>query len=254
GVSAVITVHGDFEDGRQVVMATEHGVIKKTPLSAFKNPMKRGIIALKIDEGDSLIGVAVTNGEQDILIATANGQAIRFNESAVRSMGRTARGVRGITLSRKDTVCSLVVVDEVYPDGEEPTILTLCEKGYGKRTPVSDYRITNRGGKGIINIRTSPRNGAVIGVKSVSVKDQLIMVTQQNKIMRTNISNISSMGRATQGVKIISVAAADDIVVAMAKIDSTLDEYEFSEEENEGGEEQGAAPAAPAKPDAPAES
>lgn len=251
GVSAVITVHGDFEDGRQVVMATELGVIKKTKLSAFKNPMKRGIIALKIDEGDSLIGVAVTNGEQDILIATANGQAIRFNESAVRSMGRTARGVRGITLSRKDTVCSLVVVDEVTADGEEPTILTLCEKGYGKRTPVSDYRITNRGGKGIINIRTSPRNGAVIGVKSVSVKDQLIMVTQQNKIMRTNISNISSMGRATQGVKIISVAAADDIVVAMAKIDSTLDEYEFTEEENEGGEVQGTAPAAP---DAPTES
>lgn len=237
GVSAVIPVHGDFEDGRQVVMATKLGVIKKTALSAFKNPMKRGIIALKIDEDDSLIGVAITNGKQDVIIATANGQAIRFNESTVRSMGRTARGVRGITLSRKDTVCSLVVVDEVS-EGEAPTILTLCEKGYGKRTPVEDYRVTNRGGKGIINIRTSPRNGAVIGVKSVSADDQIIMVTQQNKIMRTNISNISSMGRATQGVKIISVGGKDDVVVAMAKIDSKLDEYEFTEEEN------GEAPAA----------
>lgn len=233
GVSAVIPVHGDFEDGRQVVMATQLGVIKKTALSAFKNPMKRGIIALKIDEDDSLIGVAITNGKQDVIIATANGQAIRFNESTVRSMGRTARGVRGITLSRKDTVCSLVVVDEVS-EGEAPTILTLCEKGYGKRTPVEDYRVTNRGGKGIINIRTSPRNGAVIGVKSVSADDQIIMVTQQNKIMRTNISNISSMGRATQGVKIISVGGKDDVVVAMAKIDSKLDEYEFTEEENNG--------------------
>jgi DNA gyrase subunit A len=229
-VSAVIPMHGDFEDGRQVVMATRFGVIKKTNLAAFKNPMKRGIIALKIDEGDCLIGVALTNGKQDILLATSNGQAIRFHEAAVRSMGRTARGVRGIKLSKTDQVCSLVVVDEANEEGQQPTILTLCEKGYGKRTPVNDYRITNRGGKGIINIRASARNGKVVGVKSVDVSDQVIMVTQQNKIMRTNIDNISSMGRATQGVKIISVTAADDVVVAMAKIDSTLDEYEFHDE------------------------
>jgi DNA gyrase subunit A len=241
-VAEIIPMAGDFADGREVVMATRQGVIKKTKLAAFKNPMKRGIIALKIDEDDELIGVALTNSKQDILLATAKGQAIRFHESAVRSMGRNARGVRGITLKKSDTVCSLVVVNEESEEGEQPTILTLCEKGYGKRTPVNDYRITNRGGKGIINIRTSPRNGSVVGVKSVKVEDQIIMVTQQNKIMRTKISNISSMGRATQGVKIISVNVADDIVVAVAKIDSNLDEYEYTEEEEsteEGSTEAG---------------
>lgn len=224
-ISAVIPMQGEFDDDRQVVMATAMGVIKKTSLSAFKRPMKRGIIALKIEDGDQLIGVALSNGSQDVLIATKRGQAIRFNEDTVRSMGRNARGVKAIKLAKTDEVVSLVVIHERLEDGTVPTILTVCAKGYGKRTPIADYRVTNRGGKGIINIRTSPRNGEVVAVKSVVEDDQLIMVTALNKLMRTDVSNISVMGRATQGVKLISLdTKTKDRVVAVARVDSDLGE------------------------------
>lgn len=229
-VSAVISMRGEFDDDRYFVMVTRNGTIKKTALSAFARPMKRGIIALKIADGDELMAVKVSNGNDHCLIATQKGQAICFKEDTVRAMGRTARGVRGINLADGDEVVSLVVIRD--KDEAAPTVLTICERGYGKRTKIEDYRITNRGGKGIINIRTSSRNGRVVSVSSVSEKDQIIMVTQKNKLMRTDVSNISVMGRATQGVKIISIDGKDDAVMAMARVSHALgEEFEFDHDD-----------------------
>ena len=187
---------------------------------------------------DDLIGVAISNGDQDIILATVMGQAIRFPEDTVRSMGRTARGVRGIKLRKGDEVCSLVVVREKSDDDKPPTVLTVCEYGCGKRTTVKDYRITNRGGKGIINIRTSKRNGNVVAVKAVHEDDQLIMVTAHNKLMRTDVGNISVMGRATQGVKLISLDSKDgDYVAAVARVDSELGEIESEGDDGDEGDD-----------------
>ena len=198
-------------DGRQLVMVTRNGVIKKTELSAYGNPKKGGIIAINLDEGDKLIGVKLTNGKQDIIIGTAQGKAIRFNEEDARSMGRVTHGVKAITLKEDDTVKGMVIVDE------NATLLTVCENGFGKRTDFSAYSAQHRGGQGVINIKTTERNGNVVALIDVRDEDELIMITAKGMVIRTPANSIRSIGRNTQGVKLFSVDE-DDKVVSVARV------------------------------------
>jgi DNA gyrase subunit A len=211
-VTSLIPVKGEFGDDRFLVMATAQGVIKKTLLSAFKRPRKAGVIALKLDEGDELVGVRITKGEGQLVLATRHGKAIRFPEVTVRGMGRTARGVKGITLQAGDEVMSLVVVGA---DG--PYLLTVCELGYGKRTATEEYRETNRSGKGIRNIKITPRNGNVVGVIAVKPGDQAMLITTSGKLIRITVDDVSAIGRSTQGVRIIRIDEGEQ-VAAVAKV------------------------------------
>jgi DNA gyrase subunit A len=198
-------------DGRQLVMVTRNGVIKKTELSAYGNPKKGGIIAINLDEGDKLIGVKLTNGKQDIIIGTERGKAIRFNEEDARSMGRVTHGVKAITLKKDDKVKGMVIVDE------NATLLTVCENGFGKRTDFSAYSAQHRGGQGVINIKTTERNGNVVALIDVRDEDELIMITAKGMVIRTPANSIRSIGRNTQGVKLFSVDE-DDKVVSVARV------------------------------------
>jgi DNA gyrase subunit A len=195
------------EEGQQfIVMGTRKGVIKKTDLSAFRNPRSGGIIAIGVEEGDAVIAVAQTSGGDEILIGTRDGMAIRFPESDARSMGRTAHGVRGINLREGDEVVGMEVV---RPGG---AVLTVAENGYGKRTELDEYRVQSRGGVGIINIQTSDRNGRVVGVAYVHEGDELMLITQQGKILRMVTDSIRAIGRATQGVRLIEIEEGDRVV------------------------------------------
>jgi DNA gyrase subunit A len=205
------------DDQLYVVMGTRKGVIKKTDLTAFRNPRADGIIAMGVDEGDSVIAVELSGGREQIFIGTRNGMAIRFDETDVRSMGRTAYGVRGITLRDDDEVVGMEVV---RPGG---TVLTVAQNGYGKRTELDEYRLTSRGGFGVINIQTSDRNGKVVGIVFVHDDDQLMLISQQGMILRTRAGDIRSIGRATQGVRLIEMEEGD-MVVAVAKLAEREDE------------------------------
>ncbi|MBI2191858.1 MAG: DNA gyrase subunit A [Planctomycetes bacterium] len=193
-------------DDRTVVMATRQGYVKRTPLESFSRPMRRGIRAISLDEGDCLIGVDLTGGQQEVLLATADGTAIRFRESDVRCMGRTARGVRGIRLRPGDRVIDLVVAD---PDA---SLLTVCENGFGKCTQPKAYRAQSRGGQGVINIKTTERNGKVVGMMAVRDEDDLMMVTQAGMIVRVPVKTIRVVGRNTQGVRLIRLKEGDRLV------------------------------------------
>src|SRR4051812_27896394 len=181
----------DFEDeGKHLFFATCQGVVKKTLLKAFGNVMKKGIIAIGLEPKDRLIGVAVTNGNDQILLATREGMAIRFDESDVRDMGRPAAGVSGADLANKDVVVDLVVIPHGQETGDnQVTVLTACENGYGKRTPVEDYRLTRRGAKGVINIKTTERNGPVVGVKPVRDGDELMMISKMGQVVRIGVTD-----------------------------------------------------------------
>ncbi|HVX84833.1 MAG TPA: DNA gyrase subunit A [Phycisphaerae bacterium] len=205
----------DFEDeGKHLFFATCQGVVKKTLLKAFGNVMKKGIIAIGLESKDRLIGVAVTNGNDQILLATRNGMAIRFDESDVRDMGRPAGGVSGADLEEKDEVVDLVVIPHGQETGDnQVTVLTACENGYGKRTPVEEYRLTRRGAKGVINIKTTDRNGPVVGVKPVRDGDELMMITKGGQVVRIGVSGeLREMGRNTQGVRLLRLDQGDRLV------------------------------------------
>ncbi len=200
-----------FEAGKYVVMGTRKGEIKKTELTQFANPRRDGIRAMTIPDDDQVIEADITDGTNDIILATRKGLAIRFSEDRIRSMGRTAYGVRGISLAKDDEVVGMVVV-------KRPTsLLTVTENGYGKRSLISDYRLTNRGGKGVINIRTTARNGEVVAVKEVVDQDGLMLITQKGMVIRQEIKAIKVIGRATQGVKLIGLKN-DDVVTDVARI------------------------------------
>ncbi len=208
-INSVLAVR-TFAD-KFVVMATRNGIIKKTALGAYSHPRANGIIAIKIDPDDELIGAALTNGNDNIILGTRNGMSIRFNEKDVRPMGRSARGVKGITLSKGDQVVDMAVVE---PGG---TILTVCENGYGKRTPIDEYRIQSRGGKGIINIKTTERNGKVVAVKAVRDEDELMLITAKGIVIRFGLKKIRPIGRNTQGVRLIKCDEGDKLV-AVARV------------------------------------
>ncbi len=216
-IASIINVSG-FDDegetegkGRQLVMATRNGVIKKTRLSAYSNPRTTGVIAIKLDPNDDLIGAVLTSGRDHIILGTQEGMTIRFDEKQVRSMGRASRGVRGIKLRPKDAVVGMVIAEE------KASLLTVCEKGYGKRTTLDNYRSQSRGGIGLKNIKTSERNGKVVALKAVQNKDDLLMITANGIVIRTGLDQIRSIGRNTQGVRLIKLKDGDKLV-AVEKI------------------------------------
>jgi len=193
-------------DGRQLVMVTKRGTIKKTALEAFSRPKRGGIIAIGLDPDDELVAVRITGGEDDLIIGTRDGRALRFSEQTVRSMGRTARGVRGIRLRQGDEVVGLVVVDP------RATLLSVCENGYGKRTPYDRYTRHGRGGQGVLNIKATQRNGKVVGILDVTETDHVMAMTSGGMVVRMRAADISCMGRGTQGVRIMSLKEGDRVV------------------------------------------
>ncbi len=218
-LAAVLVVRDFSDEAKHLVMTTAKGIIKKTLLKAYGNPMKRGIIAIGLDKGDSVIGVGVTNGKDQIVLATRGGMAVRFEETEVRDMGRQAGGVKGVELDKDDAVVEMVIVPQGLDHGDnQVTLLTACEHGYGKRTRVEEYRLTHRGGKGVINIRTTDRNGAVVSVKPVNDADELMMITRNGQVVRIGVTGeLREMGRATQGVRLIRLDE-DDILVNVARV------------------------------------
>jgi DNA gyrase subunit A len=198
-ITAVLPVK-EFEEDKYVFMATRQGTVKKTPLSDFSRPMKRGIIAVTLDEGDYLIGVAKTDGTHDVMLFSDSGKAVRFDENDVRAMGRGARGVRGMTLDETQSVIAMLVAES-----EDQSVLTATENGYGKRTPVAEYTRHGRGTKGMIAIQTSERNGRVVSAVLVNPTDEIMLITTGGVLVRTRVSEIREMGRATQGVTLINI-------------------------------------------------
>src|SRR5262249_29737198 len=190
-----------FDPGWYVVMATRSGTIKKTDLEAFGNIRATGIRPPTPDEDDALTSVRLTNGEMDILVASRNGYAVRFREDKVRPMGREARGVRGIALRENDALVGMAT----FPRDSDLSLLTVCARGHGKRTRLDEYPTKNRGGMGVITIRTSERNGKVVAVRVVSDEDHLILITDKGKLIRVPVSALKTLGRATQGVRIMRV-------------------------------------------------
>ena len=210
-VTAFLPVR-EFTDGHFVVMATRNGVVKKTALSAYSNPRSTGIIALTLDEGDELISTVLTDGERDLLICSRYGQGIRFRERDVRSMGRTARGVRGINLRKGDSVVGMEVVnDAAY-------LLTATEFGFGKRTSMKEYNPIGRGGKGVRAVRVSEKVGELVGVLQVGSEEEIMAITDKGRLIRVPVDGISVYSRASQGVKLIDLSDSDEKIVSVALI------------------------------------
>lgn len=201
----------EFQDDHYVVSVTANGYVKKTDLMAYSNVRTTGIIALKLEDGDSLVACSITNGKQEVLIATKFGKAIRFSEDEIRPMGRASRGVTGIRFEEADEVIGMEVLSG------NSTILSVCENGYGKRTPLEEYRTQSRGGKGIYTIKVTDRNGPVVGILQVEEKDDLMIMTSSGKITRFNVNEVGIIGRLTQGVKLMSVEA-NEKVISLCKV------------------------------------
>ncbi|MFA6303141.1 MAG: DNA gyrase subunit A [Legionella sp.] len=219
-INAMLPVR-EYTEGLFVFMATKKGTVKKVPLDAFSRPRSNGIIAVDLDEDDSLVGVDITDGERDIMLFTDAGKVIRFPESKVRPMGRTARGVRGIRIEADQSVKSLVIV---HPTG---TILTATENGYGKRTEVEEYRVSGRGGQGVISIQVTERNGKVVRSLQVNDSDEAMLITDKGTLVRFRVNELSIIGRNTQGVRLINVSSGE-LVVGMQKIQElSEDDAEF---------------------------
>ena len=198
-----------FDDDHFVFMATSLGTVKKTALSDFSNPRKAGIIAVDLDEGDYLIGAAVTHGSHDVMLFSDAGKAVRFLETDVRAMGRTARGVRGMALEDGQKVIAMLVAD--VADGEHRSVLTATENGYGKRTPLIEHTRHGRGTKGMIAIQASERNGKMVAAILVEKGDEIMLITTGGVLVRTRVDEIREMGRATQGVTLIGVEDDDTL-------------------------------------------
>ncbi len=229
-VTATLPVK-EFRDDRFVVMATRQGVIKKTELSAYGNPRQGGIIALSLDQGDKLIGVQITDGQREILLGTRQGIVIRFKEEEVRPMGRTAYGVRGITLEEGNEVIGM---ETITPDSTT-SILTVTEGGYGKRTPVTEYRIQGRGGKGIISVKTTERNGLAVGFLQVRDEDEIVLMAAKGKILRCKVDDIRQIGRNTQGVRLLDLED-DDRVIGVARLAESAERDDSLSGNGDGGQ------------------
>jgi len=236
--TAVLPV-SEFEE-KFVFFATAKGTVKKTALGAYSRPRPSGIIAIALDPDDTLINVRITSDDDQIVLGTRDGMAVRFKQEDVRAMGRNAGGVRGITLKRDDTVVDLAVIRPGM------SLLTICENGFGKRTDIEEYRLTKRGGSGVINIKATDRNGSVVALRSVTDEDELMVITANGIMLRTAVSNTREIGRATQGVRIIRLDEGDR-VVGVARVAK-----EDEESPAEGAE--GAEGAAPGVPESPADS
>jgi DNA gyrase subunit A len=219
----------EFVEDKFIMMATRQGVVKKTSLMEYSHPRVGGIIALNLDDGDKLISVALTDGRQDVLLASSTGKSIRFSEEDVRTVGRVSRGVRGMTLEEDDVVIGMAILNEHFTDS---TLFTVTENGYGKRTEIAEYRRQTRGGKGVITIKTTERNGCVVDIKQVSDENDLMIITDQGKILRVPVAGFSIIGRNTQGVRLM-VKEENERVVAVARLDEKEEETETDELEEE---------------------
>jgi DNA gyrase subunit A len=216
-IAAAVPV-GDLQEDSFVTTVTAHGYTKRTPATEFENILSTGIIAADVDADDALVDAAVTDGDGDLLIATREGMSIRFDETEVRSMGRNARGVKGVELRGDDVVAGLVAADDSGRD-----LLTVTENGYGKRTPLAEYRTQSRYGKGLVDIDTGDRNGPVVAVADVTADDHLIVMSEGGQIMRTRAGEISTVGRNTKGVRIMDLDETDT-VACMATVDTDCEE------------------------------
>ena len=197
----------NFEENAYILLATRQGVVKKTELSAFSSPRKKGVYAINIDEGDEVIAARLTKESQQIMLFTKNGMAVRFDQGQVRPMGRVARGVRGATLRNgNDAIVSCEIV------GGTESLLVVCTKGFGKRSWVEDFRKTNRGGVGVRSIITNDRNGLVVGAVSVTDKDGVVMMSNTGQTLRINMNDVRVMGRSTQGVRLVNLHEGDYLV------------------------------------------
>ena len=220
----------DYVDSMYVVMVTKNGVIKKTSLEAYSRPRVNGVNAIEIREDDQLLEARLTTGESEIMIATKNGKCIRFPEEKVRAVGRTSIGVRGITLEDNDEVIGMIIANDL----EKESVLVVSEKGYGKRTAVEDYRVTNRGGKGVITLNITEKTGKLIAIQNVTDEDGLMIINKSGVAIRMAVEELRVMGRNTQGVKLINLKGSDEIA-AVAKVEMDKD-VEDAEEQTEEGE------------------
>jgi DNA gyrase subunit A len=239
-ISAMLSIK-EFEEGKFVFMATSLGTVKKTSLALFSRPRANGIIAVALDPGDKLVGVAITDGTKDILLFTTGGKAIRFIEDEVRPMGREAAGVRGVKLSEEQRVNALIVAEQGY-------ILTASENGFGKLTPLEDYPRHGRGGQGVIALQVTERNGRMIGALLVSLDDEIMLMSSSGALVRTPVKDISVVGRNTQGVRLIRLEEGDQLS-GLERIDGLVAEgdadpadAELEAGEPEGGEAAGGDP------------
>ena len=218
-VAAILRVKDFEEEGASILLATKRGVVKKTVLSAFSNPRRKGVYALNIDEGDELIAARMAHPSEQIMLFTRNGMAVRFDESLVRSVGRVARGVCGVSLKNQDD--KVIGCEVVIP---EDTILVVCENGFGKRSKVDDFRQTNRGGIGVRSIITSDRNGMVVAALSVTDSDSVILMSGSAQAVRIPMHDVRVMGRSTQGVRLVNIKEEGDNVVGAQKIEAVAEE------------------------------
>ncbi len=225
-----------FDENHYVFMATALGTVKKTPLDNFSRPMKRGIIAVNLDEGDYLIGAAITDGQHDVMLFSDAGKAVRFDEADVRAMGREARGVRGMQLDGDQRVIAMLVAES-----ETQSVLTATENGFGKRTPIAEYTRHGRAGKGMIAIQTSERNGKVVGAVLVDPNDEIMLITDKGVLVRTRVAEVREMGRATQGVTLIAVDDGSQLAGLQRIVESDVGEdgAEGSEEAEAADDAQG---------------
>jgi DNA gyrase subunit A len=246
-ITVILPIKG-YQDDQYVFMATSLGTVKKTRLSDFSNPRKAGIIAVDLNENDFLVGAAITDGKHDVMLFSDAGKAVRFDENDVRPMGRTARGVRGMNLAAEQNVIAMLVAPAEASDGAvvaedgaaaPSSVLTATENGFGKRTPIAEYTRHGRGTKGMIAIQTSERNGKVVAASLVSPEDQIMLITTGGVLVRTRVSEIREMGRATQGVTLISVDEGTRLsgLQRIAESDSDDDADESGDEVDTAGGE-----------------
>ncbi|MBO4561820.1 MAG: DNA gyrase subunit A, partial [Bacteroidaceae bacterium] len=215
-----------------LVFCTQNGVIKKTILQDYSRPRQNGINAINLNEGDKVINVLLTDGNKEIIIANRNGRAIRFNESTVRSMGRTSTGVRGMTLDEdgEDQVVGMIAVDEQ----PEETIMVVSEQGYGKRSEIEDYRKTNRGGKGVKTLNITDKTGKLVSIQAVTDDNDLVIINKSGITLRVSVADFRVMGRATQGVRLINLEKRNDQIGSICKVDSEPVEEDLPVEGGEG--------------------
>lgn len=235
GLNAILRLRGlddeEFVNSHNVVFATKNGTIKKTSLEAYSRPRANGVIAINIAEGDEVVDVRLTNGKNEIIMANKNGRAVRFNEETVRAMGRTATGVRGMKLDGDDDqVVGMIVVN----DAETENVMVVSETGYGKRSSVEDYRVTNRGGKGVKTLNITEKTGRVVAIKIVNDDNDLMIINKSGITIRLAVSEVRVMGRATQGVRLINLSKKNDVIASVCKVMSS--ELEAAAEEESRSE------------------
>lgn len=222
-----LTTDTEFINSHFLLFCTKKGVIKKTSLEAYSRPRANGVNAITLREDDGLIQVCLTNGDREVVIANRNGRAIRFHESAVREMGRTAAGVRGMTLDEdgEDEVVGMICIK----DKEQESILVVSEQGYGKRSSIDDYRITNRGGKGVKTINITEKTGKLVAIKNVTDENDLMIINKSGITLRMKVNDLHVIGRATQGVRLINLEKRNDEIASVCKVLSESEEEAVEE-------------------------